>query len=133
MDRTALRIADANFNRAKEALRVGEEIARFYFDDKKLTAEYKNCRHQLGKLMPVAYLKLVGARDSAKDVGKKSWIQDAKRPGWKDLLVANHKRAQEAVRVLEELAKVFFPESAPKFQALRFRLYELERKSLQKF
>jgi len=43
------------------------------------------------------------------------------------------KRAQEASRVLEEFSKMVEPGKAAAFQRIRFRLYELEKESLQKF
>ncbi len=42
-----LRILDANFNRAREALRVMEEYARFVLDDASLTEAMKCARHEL--------------------------------------------------------------------------------------
>jgi thiamine-phosphate pyrophosphorylase len=132
-----LRILDANFNRAREGLRVAEDIARFCLEDTTLTAHLKRCRHDLTVSFldfPVAYTKWVAARDASGDIGKKSWIPRRNRkPSLKELMIANLKRSQEAARVLEELAKVIFPKQAPRFQSLRFRLYELEKRSLQKF
>lgn len=132
-----LRIIDANFNRAKEALRVAEDLVRFFTDDSDLTGQYKRYRHLLTEVLikfPVKYTSLVRARDSVRDVGRESWIQDgARKPEVQDLLVANLKRAQEAVRVLEELAKVITPMEVRALQKLRFGIYELEKRSLRKF
>lgn len=41
------RIVDANFNRAKEGLRVCEDICRYGFDLKKETRQLKDIRHAL--------------------------------------------------------------------------------------
>ena len=132
-----LRILDANYNRAKEALRVAEDLARFLMEDKILTAKFKKLRHDLTKILlrfPVSYRRLVAARDSVEDVGKKSLIHDTPgRTRWQDLLTANLKRAQEAMRVLEEVSKVVAPRESGSFQHLRFSLYELEKRTLQKF
>ncbi len=46
-DTSVLRILDANFNRAREALRVMEEYARFVLDDGSLSAAIKEARHKL--------------------------------------------------------------------------------------
>ena len=43
----ALRIIDANFDRASEGLRVVEEYARFVLDDSGLTDQAKALRHRL--------------------------------------------------------------------------------------
>jgi thiamine-phosphate pyrophosphorylase len=136
MKKSLLRIIDANYNRAKEALRVTEDIARFYLADARLTTRFKRARHDLTKALlgfKVPYRNLVEARNSKEDVGARSLIRDKKRPGWKDLLLSNLKRAQEAARVLEEVSKMVEPKKTPVFQRLRFRLYELEKESLRQF
>ena len=136
MSRELLRIIDANYNRAKEAVRVAEDISRFYFADSRLTSRFKRLRHDLTKALLVfklPYKNLVEARNSAEDVGRRGLIRDKKRPGWKDLLVSNLKRAEEASRVLEEVSKMAEPSRAAAFQRIRFRLYELEKESLRKF
>ncbi len=134
--RPFLRVIDANYNRAKEALRVSEEVARFYLRDARLTARLKRVRHDLTKSllgMKISYRKLVEARDSGEDVGRRSLIRDKKRPRWRDLLLSNLKRAQEAARVLEEISKMGGYGQTQAFQRIRFRLYELEKESLRKF
>ena len=131
-----LRIMDANYNRAKEALRVCEDLSRFLMNDSRLAAAYKRSRHELTRLLldfPASYLDLLAARDSANDVGRRHVIQDTARPKWQDLIIANMKRAQEALRVLEEVSKAVQPSEAGGFTRLRFSLYELEKKSVRKF
>lgn len=136
MDKKLLQIIDANYNRAKEAMRVDEDIARFAIKDAKLTGMWKRCRHDLTRALfdlPVSYRRLVESRHSSEDVGRMSFIRD-KNSGvrWRDIFIANAKRSQEASRVLEELSKVISPRNAARFQRLRFRLYELEKISLRK-
>ena len=136
MQKGLLRIIDANYNRAKEAIRVAEDVARFSLGDSKLTARLKRTRHDLTQTLlefDVPYRSLVEARDSKEDVGARSWVRDKKRPGLQDLLLSNLKRAQEASRVLEEVSKIIAPKRTPSFQRVRFRLYELEKICLQKF
>ena len=136
MQKGLLRILDANYNRAKEAIRVAEDIARFHFADARLTAQFKRVRHDLTQALlgfKVPYRRLVEARDSKEDVGARSLIRDKRRPGWQDLLLSNLKRAEEAARVLEEFSKMVEPKKTSAFQRIRFRLYELEKVSLCKF
>lgn len=136
MKRELLRVIDANYNRAKEAARVAEDIARFFLRDARLTARFKRVRHDLTKALlgfKVPYRDLVEARDSKEDVGRAGFIRDKKHPRWKDLMLSNLKRAQEAARVLEEISKMVEPRRAPSFQRIRFRFYELEKESLRKF
>ena len=131
-----LRILDANFNRAKEGVRVCEDVARFVLDDKNLAAHFKKIRHELSRILlsfPVSYLRLLEARNSRADVAKEHDIRDKKTAGWQDIMMANLKRSQEAIRVLEECSKVLSPRHAVTFGKLRFACYELEKRSLQKF
>ena len=138
MKPSLLRIMDANYNRTKEALRVVEDFARFFLNDARLSAAFKRARHDLTRALlrfPVSYRKLVAARDSANDIGRDRWIQDGqrRRPGWKEVMIANQKRAQEGLRVMEEVSKIIAPAQSPAFQRLRFKLYELEKDSFRKF
>lgn len=136
MHESLLRIIDANYNRAKEAIRVAEDISRFYFRDARLTSRFKRVRHDLTKALlgfKVSYRRLVEVRNSKEDVGRSGLIRDKKHPGWKDLLLSNLKRAEEAARVLEEFSKMGGPRKTSSFQRIRFRLYELEKDCFQKF
>ncbi len=130
------RILDANYNRAKEALRVCEDISRFLMNRAPRAADYKRLRHKLTRALldfPASYADLLAARDSSRDVGRHHLIQDAAKPKWQDLMTANQKRAQEALRVLEEISKALYPSAARGFAKLRFDLYELEKKSIRGF
>ena len=136
MKKKALRLIDANFNRLKEGLRVCEDIMRFVYDDHTLTRSFKNLRHTASQILlrfPVRYGALVQLRNSKRDVGKKGVISDKRKPKWSDLFISNVKRSEESLRVLEETSKVVAPDNAREFQALRFRLYDLEKKALEKF
>ena len=128
-----LRILDANYNRAKEALRVAEDLARFFLNRRALALAYKKSRHDLTKIllkMPVRYCDLLKSRDIFSDVGRKTPMKDkASKTGWPDIMRSNIKRSQEALRVLEEVSRVLFPKQARSLEDLRFRLYELETKS----
>ncbi|MBI3316970.1 MAG: thiamine-phosphate pyrophosphorylase [Candidatus Omnitrophica bacterium] len=131
-----LRIFDANFNRAKEALRVAEDFSRFLLNQKSLSLAFKKCRHDLSQIVlrgPLPYRRLVLSRDSIRDVGRAHAIRDLSKADWKQIMAANLKRAEEALRVLEELSKVLMPKASSRLEALRFRVYELERQSFQKF
>lgn len=133
--RPSLRLIDANFNRAKEGLRVCEDIIRFMYDDQALTQAFKKLRHDCATVLfqfPVPYKSLIDARNSRGDVGKESVILMNRKPGWKDILISNLKRSEEALRVLEEAAKVVAPKNSRGFQKLRFQLYELEKKTFKR-
>lgn len=127
--RELYRIADANLNRAREGLRVLEEVARFILEDARLTGALKDMRHRLSR---VAYdtgtaSALINSRDAENDVGASSWTpREKERGSICDLVAANFKRVQEAARVLEEFGKVLgLP--AQEVKVLRFELYTLEK------
>ena len=126
---------DANCNRTKEALRVLEDISRFFIENRGLTSQLKTLRHRLTQILlkfPVSYGDLLDARDSSHDVGKNGWISDSKT-GLQALWISNFKRAQESLRVMEEFSKAIAPVRSPEFQKIRFSLYELEKTSFRFF
>jgi thiamine-phosphate pyrophosphorylase len=129
--RNIYRIIDANFNRAREGIRVAEEVARLYFNDAKLSQKFKSLRHQLTRVAKNSFdeEKLLSFRDSQKDVGANSMGGlEKKRSDLESIVCANLRRAQEATRVLEEFGKLINPTSAPSFKKIRFKLYTLEQK-----
>lgn len=132
MKEQIFRILDANANRAREGLRVLEDIARFIHNDKKITAQLKRERHRITSLLkkiPGGERILLNARDSAYDVGSRVNItSEKKRDSIREVVISNFRRTQEAIRVLEEFAKVFKGTLSGRFKAMRFRLYTLEKK-----
>ncbi len=125
-----LRIIDANFNRAVEGLRVCEDIVRFALDRGGEQKGFKKVRHDVCGVMkdimtryePILY------RNSGKDVGKGTGRSDLKRAGLTGCFLANSQRVKEALRALEESAKLLDPSWSEKFKLARFRYYSLEKK-----
>lgn len=123
------RIIDASLNRAAEGLRFLEDSARFLLNDGELTEQLKTLRHELIESDWKFQKQLIESRDSEGDVGANLQFE----PGSKDLplaIVANSRRVQEALRTLEELAKVEgdnLPLDADKLQRARFDLYTIEK------
>jgi thiamine-phosphate pyrophosphorylase len=125
------RIIDANINRAKEGLRVCEEITRFILNSAPLTMGFKAARHRVDgivKGLPKA-ARFIRERDSCADVGRPSDKLEAGREGVRGVFYANIQRAKEAVRVLEEFSKLFSSAAAVAFKRLRYDIYELEKKT----
>lgn len=124
------RILDANINRAMEGLRVTEEFARFILDDKKTTLTIKSLRNQLKKaISKLPRKELLKARSSLTDVGGKLYTkEEGKRNNLKSIFKSNIKRAEEAVRVLEEFGKLVDPKIGKTFKVIRFKIYEVEKK-----
>jgi thiamine-phosphate pyrophosphorylase len=119
------RLIDANANRAAEGLRVLEDIARFLLVAGPLAARAKELRHALRTAVPAA---TVLARDTTGDPGIGGGLPDeARRDGPVALIRANAARAAEALRVLEEAAKLPGAAVGGGLDVLRYRLYDLER------
>lgn len=142
------RILDANLNRAREGLRVMEDIARFVLSSGSLAAELKDSRHQLRRIAEAARLDaltLAAWRDTPNDVGTGITTDpETQRRGLLDVAIAAGKRAGEALRVIEECVKAL-PEvppadspTAPRVEVspaslakdLRYRVYDQERRLL---
>ena len=122
------RVVDANLNRAKEGLRVCEDICRFLYDKKDLTKRYKKLRHELTSIVTRLHLaEIIKARDVTGDVGSKSNPVEFKRKNIHDLFYANSQRAKESIRVLEEFAKLLNTPLAERLKRLRYKIYALER------
>jgi thiamine-phosphate pyrophosphorylase len=122
------RVLDANLNRAREGLRVLEDTARFVWDDRSLFTSLRQSRHALDRATRSAYPKLVSGRESGTDLGRR--MAEGKKRNWPGLVAANFRRAQEALRVLEEYGKVMAPDVSPRFKKIRFHLYVDEKKAL---
>ena len=148
-----LRTLDAAANRAREGLRVVEDFVRFSLDDAHLSRLLKELRHELTeRLLDLDRLGLTAARDTLGDVGtriKTSREQTRLRPI--DVVVANCRRVEEALRTLEEFSKLLLghmadgsageestnsPQPHPRLadphlpahlEQLRYRLYTVEK------
>lgn len=123
------RLLDANANRAREAVRLLEDIARFQLADTDLAERAKRLRHGLAEAMAAFdSLSLLASRDTAGDVGTAiSTRREFERAGLPDLAAAAGKRLSEALRVLEEAAKVDHPAAARAIERLRYLGYDIER------
>lgn len=142
-----IRVMDANFNRAREAARVLEDYGRFVLEEQSLWRELRAIRHVLAQ----ALRHLGGARDflcarntaqdpgapasqeRSGDRGRDSAIRRRAPQQIGETLVANCKRLQESLRVLEEYSKGLSPRVSSVLERLRFRAYEVEAQLLGRF
>ncbi len=130
-----MRLLDANVNRAREGLRVLEDLARFVLDDRGLARDAKQLRHALRSIagdLGLDGLRAAAVRDTPGDVGTELKTQaEGERGSLGDVAAAAGKRAQEALRVLAEGAKVLpgagSSRAAREAERLRYAAYELER------
>lgn len=123
------RLLDANANRAREALRVLEDVARFHLNDGSLSGEAKAMRHDLRAVLdrlPAGWIE--ANRDTPGDVGTAiKTVAERERRDLYEVAIAAGKRLSEALRALEEGLKVVDPALSASIEALRYRSYELER------
>lgn len=98
-------------------------------EDPLLTRRCQRLRYELeqvSRALPGG--QLLAARDARGDVGRPAARGPARtHRGYTGLAAANLKRVQEALRVLEEFARLRFPVAARRFGSLRFRSYTLEQ------
>ncbi len=119
---------DANINRCIEGIRVCEDIFRFGARNV-ISSEFKKIRHRISEsISGFEPSMLLAARDISGD-GQKfiNTSSEMKRIDLKDLYRANIRRAIEASRVIEEFSKTLNPETADRFQRIRFSLYDIEK------
>jgi thiamine-phosphate pyrophosphorylase len=123
------RAIDASANRAGEALRVLEDVLRFGLDDHHLTRIAKDLRHDLAAVLARDGLeRRIAARDVTGDVGAGMEPEAGLARGDDaGLVAANAARGQQALRSLQECAAVVAPGAVAGFEAIRYRLYALER------
>ena len=131
------RIIDASLNRCAEALRVTEDICRFYWNFQGFARELKELRHAvLGLFIPDPSHRdaLVKFRDIEGDVGKET-ASPISRPEngqnedehLKRTAIRNLERAREALRTLEEVTRETHASISTTVESLRYHLYSIEK------
>ncbi len=132
--REIYRILDANFNRAREALRVAEDCGRFAMNDPAITAMAKNLRSDLREVltaMPVE--EFLVCRDTPGDIGTEiTSPTEGLRAGMTDVAMAACKRLTEALRTIEEYSKVVAPGQTTKIERMRYNGYTLEQRLIER-
>jgi len=128
------RVIDANTNRAKEGLRVCEEVARFILNNRPLTARFKEIRHRIDSILRglPGREKLIEERESLSDVGKNIYAHELRRTDCRDILFANLQRVKESLRVLEEFGKLMDSGIARRFKRVRYDIYEIEKETTKR-
>lgn len=123
-----LRLVDANINRATEALRVADDLARFVLDDAELCGRFKALRHEL--ITAVAGLPggagaRLAARDTTGDVGTTvAGPGEYTRSNAGAVAQSACGRLGEALRSLEEAAKLLGADAVARaVEGLRYRAY----------
>jgi thiamine-phosphate pyrophosphorylase len=129
MERPGYRIIDANFNRAREALRVIEDYCRFVMNCAGLSGRAKELRHRLCAVIAgIDDGRMFAGRDTSGDIGIGQKADSAMgRKNLKDTLTAACKRLPEALRVLSETIRCENPATAERIEEIRYAGYTLEK------
>jgi thiamine-phosphate pyrophosphorylase len=129
MERAAYRIIDANFNRAREAMRAIEEFCRFALNSKALTGRVKQLRHELSAAVgQLDAGRLIASRDTPGDIGVGMQVENQLgRRDLADCFTAASKRLTEALRVLVEVIAISDKPVADGIEKLRYAAYTLEK------
>ncbi len=129
MERAVCRIVDANFNRAREAIRVVEEFCRFALNSTALSKRARRFRHELcGAIGKLDEGRLISSRDTPGDVGVAQVVDNQLGRGdLRDCLTAGCKRLTEALRTLAEVIRIENQRLAETIEKLRYDAYTLEK------
>ena len=122
------RIIDANINRSSEALRVLEDWARYSKDDKQISEKLKEIRHSINNLL-LSCPNFVMSRESVYDVGREL-ENNSTRKSVRDIIRANCKRLEEALRVLSEYGQLINL-NTKLFEESRYDIYTIEKELLK--
>ena len=129
MNGPTLRILDANANRAREALRVVEDYARFVLNDDALCGALKALRHDFATVTAAFAGEAILHRDTPGDVGTEiKTATERTRADIAHVVIAAGKRLGEALRTIEEYLKTFDPLRAHAIETIRYRFYEIEQR-----
>lgn len=120
------RVVDANANRAAEALRVLEDVARLVYEDAPAAHTLKELRHELAAgLQQLDRQQRLVARSTERDAGTQYTAEPEKsRSEVTQIISAEVERVGQALRTLEEFAKLIEPEASERFKQLRYRAYD---------
>lgn len=126
------RIIDANGNRAREALRVMEEAARFIVESPAVAGELKQLRHDLSQAL-AANTELIHHRDTPGDIGTTlSTPAEQQRDSVRSVVQASAARLSEALRAIEEYAKTLHTTEGQQLavfaEQARYRGYDLAQR-----
>ena len=108
-------------------------MARFYVEDGQIAARLKALRETIGGWETALGLdSAVGGRDSEADPGRRiSGPRETARADVAGVVRANMKRAEEAVRVLEEFGKLEGSLRVSDYKEMRYTLYSAEAELLE--
>ena len=136
IEKKLLQIIDANLNRAREGLRVCEDITRFSLENKSIAKSLKAIRHRATDLVlkskKISLVELLSGRDTSRDKTKFIDFQKETGMGIFDIFMSNIERSKESLRVLEECFKLIDEKISRGYRKLRFNIYDTEKSVVKK-
>lgn len=135
MDSDTLRLIDANANRAREGLRTAEDYLRFCLGPSRWTSTLKDMRAKVTTSLHAIYAPraLLASRQAVADPlrpteerPEREAASGASEDG-RAVAIRGVKRAQEALRVLEEFTRAAHAESSQAFSRMRYLAYDCEQ------
>ncbi len=134
LSKQTLRIIDANLNRIGESLRLLEDIARLILNDAALSKQLKTIRHDLEQVDFTFKKQLLQARQADSDVGADIKVsQQFEKRDLHTAVIANSRRIEQSLRVIEELSKTPGIElDSDRFEKARFEFYTIEKELVSK-
>ncbi|MBN2619686.1 thiamine phosphate synthase [candidate division WOR-3 bacterium] len=121
------RIADVNYNRLNESLKLLEDFIRFSLENKLLLTAVRAIRTQFLRVKKrISMSDVIQARASRSDLGRSPAFDRSARRTSDDIVIANLARVKESARILEEILKTKDVRASAFMKEIRFRLYDLE-------
>jgi thiamine-phosphate pyrophosphorylase len=129
LSQQSLRIVDANLNRIGESLRLLEDIARLILNDAIMSKYLKEMRHDIEDIDFPLKQQLLQSRQADSDVGAEIKVrQQFEQRDFQSTIIANSRRIEQSMRVIEELAKTADSGlEADRFEEARFEIYTVEK------
>ncbi len=123
----AMRVVDANANRAGEGLRTLEDYARLVREDAAATVWIKQLRHDLAEsLAPLGRGERLLARSTQGDAGTDVHAKrELSRDNLASIVPAACERVLQSLRNLEEFSKLVSIPASGTFKQLRYQAYDV--------
>ena len=123
----ALRVLDANANRAMEGLRTLEDYARLVAENAGVAAQVKHLRHQLASVLsPLPRTERLTVRATGRDAGTEMTTeQESSRHNLASVVPAACERVSQSLRNLEEFSKLISVSTSEAIKQLRYEAYDV--------
>jgi thiamine-phosphate pyrophosphorylase len=114
------RIADVNYNRLNESLKLLEDFIRFSLENQLLLTAVRAIRTRFLRVKKrISMSDIIQTRASRSDLGRSPAFDRSARRASDDIVIANLARAKESARILDVRSSALMKD-------IRFRLYDLE-------